>query len=205
LVILPEGSISGYSHDLSFLKSIDQHELESGLVHLHLEAQQRKIHLWVGACLYKDGRWFNASIGYSPDGEKKVYHKVNLGVQICRELRFPEQWGWLARCGAQIILYLNNAVGHAWNLPIWQSHLISRAAETQRFVLGANNAAPEQNSPTIAASPDGRVLNEIVSNQLKVMRVDLDLSLVSNWYLNRCRTDLVTISPGKDNPRREQC
>jgi predicted amidohydrolase len=232
LVVLPEGSVSGYSIDLAFLKNIELPKLESGLALLRSEAQRRGVHLWVGTCLYKDGNWLNAAIGYSSDGEKRVYHKVNLanhergtftagsalpvfqlntpdgtiavGVQICRELRFPEQWGWLARRGAQIILHLNNAVGHAWNLPIWRSHLISRAAETQRFVLSANNAAPEQNSPTIAVAPDGQVLGEIVSDRLEAMRVDLDLSLVSNWYLDQCRTDLVTIGPSDNTPRRKQ-
>ena len=229
LVVLPEGCVSGYSLDLSFLKTVDHHALESGLAALRSEAQKRKIHLWVGTCLHQDGCWFNAAIGYGPNGEKRVYHKVNLanhergtfmtgsvlpvfhlntadgtvavGVQICRELRYPEQWGWLARCGAQVILHLNNAVGHAWNLPIWKSHLISRAAETQRFVLSANNAAFEQNSPTIAVAPDGRVLGEIVSNRLDVMRVDLDLSLVSNHYLDQCRTDLVDIGLGHNVKR----
>lgn len=225
LVLLPEGSVSGYSLDLSFLETLDQREIESGLAFLRSETQRRNIHLWVGACLHKDGRWFNTAIGYNPDGEKNIYHKVNLanhergtftagsdlplfqlatpggpitvGVQLCRELRYPEQWGWLARRGAQIILHLDNAVGHAWNLPIWRSHLISRAAETQRFVLSANNAAPEQNSPTIAVAPGGRVLGEIVSDRLEVMHINLDLSLVSNWYLDQCRTDLVTISAGE--------
>jgi predicted amidohydrolase len=232
LVVLPEGSISGYSHDLSFLKTVDRRDLKSGLASLRAEAQKRRVHLWVGACLYKGESWFNAAIGYGPDGERSAYHKINLanherdtftagsalpvfhlntssgtgaiGVQICRELRFPEQWGWLARRGAQIILHLNNAVGHAWNLPVWRSHLISRAAETQRFVLSANNAAPEQNSPTIAVAPDGQVLGEILSDRLEVMRVDLDLSLVSNWYLDQCRTDLVTIGPGENAIRRKQ-
>jgi predicted amidohydrolase len=230
LVLLPEGSVSGYSLDLSFLETLDLLELESGLALLQSEAQERRIHLWVGACLNNDGRWFNAAIGYSPNGEKSIYHKVNLanherstftagsdlpvfrlntsagkvviGVQVCRELRYPEQWGWLARRGAQIILHLDNAVGHAWNLPVWRSHLVSRAAETQRFVLSANNAAPEQNSPTIAIAPDGRVLGEIVSDRLKVMRVELDLSLVSNGYLDQCRTDLVSVGFGETTQRR---
>jgi predicted amidohydrolase len=232
LVILPEGAISGYSHDLSFLKTIDRRDLKLELASLYSEAQKRRIHLWVGTCLYKDGHWFNTAIGYGPDGEKSIYHKINLanhergtfttgsalpvfhlnmpsgtvaiGVQICRELRFPEQWGWLARRGAQVILHLNNTVGHAWNLPVWRSHLVSRAAEIQRFVLSANNAAPEQNSPTIAVAPSGQVLGEIMSDRLEVMRVDLDLSLVSNWYLDQCRTDLVTIGPGENAARRKQ-
>ena len=135
--------------------------------------------------------WSHNSQSRSPSGKTGI-DQADLGV------------GWLARRGAQIILHLDNAVGHAWNLPVWRSHLVSRAAETQRFVLSANNAAPEQNSPTIAIAPDGRVLGEIVSDRLEVMRVELDLSLVSNGNLDQCRTDLVTIGSGEPAQRRER-
>ena len=124
LVLFPEGSISGYSTDVSFLRYIDQSELIAGIQHLQTEAAKRKIHIWAGACVNRDGKWFNAAYGFSADGKTNVYYKINLanhergvfsagnslptfelnlpegqvliGVQICRELRFPEQWGWLA-------------------------------------------------------------------------------------------------------------
>ncbi|HET9913936.1 MAG TPA: carbon-nitrogen hydrolase family protein, partial [Anaerolineales bacterium] len=139
LVIFPEGSISGYSADVSFLEQLDWTELMAGIKHLQTEAVNRKINVWAGACVNMDGKWFNAAYGFSADGTTHVYYKINLanhergifsagdslplfelstpegnvliGVQICRELRFPEQWGWLARRGAQVILHLNNAIG----------------------------------------------------------------------------------------------
>ena len=221
LVLLPEGSLSGYSDDLSFLKDINPHEVQEGLSRLQDEAVRRKINLWVGACVSSDGRWVNAAYGFTPDGETHIYHKINLathergvfcagsdlpvfeltapegkfrmGVQMCRELRFPEQWGWMARCGAQVFLHLNNAVGSDVQQPVWKSHLVSRAAETQRFVLSANNAAPQQVCPTLAVAPDGQVAGEIVSSELGILRVELDLSRVSNWYLDQCRCDVAAI------------
>jgi predicted amidohydrolase len=220
-VIFPEGSISGYSTDTTFLKQINHAQLIEGLGYIKQEAERRKINIWVGACINIDGEWFNTAQGFSADGESYIYHKINLanhergvfstgnhlpifelntsegkvkvGVQICRELRYPEQWGWLARCGAQIILHLNNAIGSDLFQPVWKSHLVSRAAETQRFILSANNAAPKQGSPTIAIAPDGQVLGESVSAELDVLRVELDLSKVSNWYLDQGRSDVVTI------------
>jgi len=120
---------------------------------------------------------------------------IKIGVQLCREIRYPEQWGWLARQGAQVILHLNNAIGDDRHQPVWRSHLVSRAAETQRFVLSVNNAAAQQICPTIALAPDGCVLAEIVSAEAEVCRVELDLSLVSNWYLDQNRADVVTIAP----------
>ena len=229
LVIFPEGSVSGYSTDTTFLKQINHSELIEGLEHVRKEAERRKTNVWVGACINNDGKWFNTAHGFSADGKTQIYRKINLanhergifstgnnlpvfelntpdgkvivGIQLCRELRFPEQWGWLARCGAQIILHLNNAVDYDTFQPVWKSHLISRAAETQRFVLSANNAAPKQVSPTIAIAPDGQVLGEIVSAQLDILRVELDLSKVSNWYLDQSRTDVVAIE-SKNNQNR---
>jgi len=221
LVLFPEGSISGYSTETSFLEQIDHAALMNGVKHLQAEVKKRKINVWAGACVKINDKWFNAAYGFSADGKTQIYYKINLanhergafsagnslptfelnmpdgkvviGVQICRELRFPEQWGWLARRGAQIILHLNNAIGDSSYQPIWKSHLVSRAAETQRFVLSANNAATEQVSPTIAIDPDGRVIGEVVSPDLSVLRARLDLSKVSNLYLNQSRTDVIAI------------
>jgi predicted amidohydrolase len=224
-VIFPEGSLSGYSPDMSFLQHIDHGELLAGLRHVQQVAEQRMINVWVGACMNKDGKWFNTVHGFTADGKSHVYRKINLanqergafsvgdhlptfdvdtpegavkiGIQICRELRFPEQWGWLARCGAQVILHLNNAVGEDRYQSVWKSHLISRAAETQRFVLSTNNAAPKQSSPTIAVAPDGLVMGEIVSTELDVLRVELDLSQASRKLLDQSRNDVVSIKANK--------
>ncbi len=221
LVIFPEGSVSGYSTDISFLKRINQSDLSAGIEHLRVAAQERQINIWAGSCVNREDKWLNAAYGFLADGKTYVYYKINLanhergifstgdslpifelnlpegkvrlGIQICRELRYPEQWAWLARHGAQIFLHLNNATGDRSFQPIWKSHLVSRAAETQRFVLSANNAAAEQVSPTIAIGPDGKVLGEVVSSELEILRVELDLSKVSNLYLDQSRTDVIAI------------
>jgi len=220
-VLFPEGSLSGYSPDMLFLQHINHDELFAGLKHIQQMAEQKMINVWVGACMDVDGKWFNTAHGFTADGKTHIYRKINLanqersafstgdqlpifdvntpdgtvkiGIQICRELRFPEQWGWLARCGAQVILHINNAVGEDRFHSVWKSHLVSRAAETQRFVLSANNAAPKQGSPTIAIDPDGLVLGEIVSAGLDTLRIELDLSKASNKLLDQSRSDVVAI------------
>jgi predicted amidohydrolase len=224
LVIFPEGALSGYAADPEFVRQIQITQLPAGLDHLRQNAMRRRIHLWVGSCIQQAGQWFNAAYGFSPDGDIQIYHKINLanhergvftagsslpvfelpfqdgtvqvGVQMCRELRYPEQWGWLARRGAQVFIHLNNAVGNESLQPVWRSHLVSRAAETQRFVLSANTAAPAQICPTIAIAPDGRVIAEIVSSETGILRVDLDLAKISQRHLDQCREDVVMIRPG---------
>ena len=221
LVLFPEGGLSGYSAEPGFFDQLDEAALHNALEQLRLVAQQRAIHLWVGAYQKQQGSWYNAAWGFTPDGKTHCYRKINLataerqratagqdlpvfrlkfpqgeaviGVQICRELRYPEQWGWLARQGAQVILHLNNAVGSDAEQPVWRSHLVSRAAETQRFVLSANNAAALQKCPSIAIAPDGQALGEVISAKPAILRVALDLEQVSDWYLSQCRSDVVKV------------
>jgi predicted amidohydrolase len=219
LVVFPEGSVSGYSDDLSFLDGVDWQEVEAALERLQGEAVRRGVQIWCGACRREAGQWSNQGVGFTPGGERQVYRKINLanherghfaagnelpvfdlairgetvkiGVQLCRELRFPEQWRYLARRGAEVILHLNNAVGGSFDQPVWRSHLVSRAAENQRFVVSVNNAAAAQKCPSLAVAPNGQVLGELVSGQLGLVRVELDLGLVSDWYLGQCREDVV--------------
>jgi len=231
IAVFPEGCVSGYSHDLSFLDDIDRDKLAAALDKLRDLAQKLGIHLWVGSLIPENGFWYNAAFGFTPAGGAYQYRKINLanhergtitpgsdlpifdlllddgpvtvGVQICREIRYPEQWGWLARQGAQVILHLNNAVGDERFLPVWRSHLVSHAAANQRYVISANNAAPTQISPTVAISPKGWVMGEIVSERPGCFRVELDLSDVSNWYLDQCRPDVVAIDRPTQKERRK--
>jgi predicted amidohydrolase len=118
---------------------------------------------------------------------------INIGIQLCREIRFPEQWRTLALNNADVFVYLTNAVTGN-NIEVWRSHLISRAAENQRFLISSNVAHPLQHCPTMVISPNGSVLDEIISEEEQYIRLKLDLSEVSNWYLDQCRTDIVEIT-----------
>ncbi|MCK5313534.1 MAG: hypothetical protein KAJ53_00360 [Anaerolineales bacterium] len=80
LVVFPEGAISGYSTDLSFLEKIDSSIVAAGLGNIKQEASRRKIHVWIGACYQADDRWFNAAWGFTPDEQTFKYHKVNLAT-----------------------------------------------------------------------------------------------------------------------------
>jgi predicted amidohydrolase len=226
LIVFPEGAVSGYSTDLAFFDGLDSSKVKEGLEFLHQLACTHRVQVWAGACYQEAGHWLNTAWGFTPDGEQFTYRKINLanhergkftpgdelpvfevkmsgevvkiGVQICRELRYPEQWGWLARQGAQLFLHLNNATGAARVQPVWKSHLVSRAAETQRFVVSVNNAHKEQNCPTLVVSPMGEVLGDVVSGEAVIVRVAIDISQVSNFHLSQCRSDIVRINYAKD-------
>jgi len=225
LVLFPEGALSGYAADMSLLQGIDQPELQRSLGALQNEAQKRYLHVWVGAVIFNRDGWYNTAFGFTPAGKVHLYRKVNLanaeravlragdslplfqletpaetfkvGVQICRELRYPEQWGWLARSGVQVFLHPDNNTQTDEFRDVWRSHLVSRAAETGRYVLSANCAAARQGCPTMIVAPDGKVLGEAVSDRLEVLRAGLDLAQVSNRILEQCRTDVVTLAPVK--------
>lgn len=232
LVALPEGALSGYSDDLSFLGRLDPGEVEAGLDELAREAVRLGVHLWVGAVRREGGRWRNTAVGLTARGERHVYRKVHLamhergvfepgeelpvfdlptprgevrvGAQLCRDLRFPGQRERLARQGAQVLLHLNHARGAPHARRAWSSGLISRAVDNQRWVVSPNAAGPDQNCPSMAVAPDGEVRVEILSDETRAVRQELDLSRVSDRYLSQARTDLVGAGRAERGTRRDR-
>jgi predicted amidohydrolase len=126
-------------------------------------------------------------------GQAGLTGAVGVGVQLCRELKFPEQWHVLARGGAQVLAYLTYAANPQIPGGVWRSHLISRAAETQRFVAAANVAHPRQHCPSMVVSPRGEVLAEASSSSSQALHAELDLTQVSDWLVRQQRGDVVTI------------
>ncbi|HEY8382671.1 MAG TPA: carbon-nitrogen hydrolase family protein [Microvirga sp.] len=222
LLVAPEGALSGYSQDSTYLDRIDVRELNEAIEVLRQRTELRSIHAVIGSAEWSEGRWYNSSFYFGPSRESHRYRKINLamsergfftpgdtlpvfgitvngtdirlGIQMCREIRYPEQWRQLAAQGAQIIAFLNNAVGDASICPVWRSHLVSRAAETQRFILAANNAEAGQKCPTMIVSSSGQVLFEEISDQVVLGRATIDLSLVSDYIISQARSDVVKVA-----------
>lgn len=228
-VVFPEGAVSGYSGDLGFLDELDGNRVEAALATLAGVASVRGLHVFVGSLLQEDGAWVNSAVYLPPSGVPVRYRKINLamhergvlrpgsslpvigvcvagqevrvGIQLCRELRFPEQWQWLCRCGAEVLIHLNNnASGETFQDPVWKSHLVSRAAENQRFVLTTNAAAPSQIGPTMAVDPRGEVMAEAPRGRTECLRVTVDTAKISDWYLHQARRDLVAVRDLQDGP-----
>jgi len=202
----------------AMLDRIDAEAVEEGIDELAAAARETGVHLIVGACLPEPIGLTNAAIVLTAQGQRHPYRKANLadvergrfvagddltpialhaawgdfivGVQICRELRFPEQWIGLAYAGAELFLHPANALEGAADREAWRSMLIARASELQRFVASVNAAGAGQHSPTLAVNPRGRVVCEVPLTMEAIRRVEIDLDESASDYLDQRRVDL---------------
>jgi len=222
VLVLPEAALSGYDAQLSGLGDLSPGELAEAREVIAAAASDTGVHVVFGTLLPEHGQWWNAAVYCSPAGRSWVYRKVNLathergrlaagtelptlrmtlpagavlaGIQLCREIRFPEQWHCLARQGAQVLIYLTYAANPAEPPGVWRAHLISRAAETQRFVLAANVAHGSQHCPTMIVSPRGQVLAEAPAGTAATLELTIDLADTRGAYLRQQRDDVVSIT-----------
>ncbi|WP_439637503.1 carbon-nitrogen hydrolase family protein [Oceanicaulis sp.] len=221
LAVAPEGTLSGYVNAPSLIELLNSEATQCALENTQRIVDRTGVSLVVGACVQVDGHWRNRSFLLQAGKPAQHYDKVNLavseqetftpgqslpvfsvqtetgdillGIQMCREVRYPEQWRVLALKGAQIIAYPNNAVDSASGDAVWRAHLMSRAAETQRFVLGANAASNTQLCPSAILSPKGDVIAHMPPDETGLATASINLDEVSNWVINQARTDLVQI------------
>jgi predicted amidohydrolase len=204
--------------DVERLAQTDPGQVVEAIDSLAREAVQRDVHLWVGVCRREDGGWSNEAVGLLGNGTRLTYRKVNLataergmfrpgdelpvfevplasasvpvGVQLCRELRYPEQWRSLAERGARLFLHLNHGQADAGVFETWRAMLVARAAENQRFLVSANAVSSLQHCPSMVVAPDGAVVAEFPAGKTEVQRVDLNLDQTADWYLGQRRRDL---------------
>ncbi|MEV6601160.1 carbon-nitrogen hydrolase family protein [Actinoplanes sp. NPDC051346] len=236
VVVMPEGMLSGYGEDLTRLDAMDPAAVQHAVAETAAIAERKQVHLFCGSLLPSDGGWCNAGLFFSAHGGYQVYRKINLamnergrlhsgdhlptidipqpggpvtaGVQLCREIRFPEQWQYLASAGAQLFVYLTNAANTGEAEGVWRSHLISRAAENQRFLASANIAHPDQHCPSMVVSPRGEVLGELPPGRADLLRQTLDITQAGDWYLGQRRQDVLSLAyhgdapPSRDSARR---
>ena len=181
LVVFPEGVLSGYfPDDDAFMRRLDAERIEAALGEIERVVRVRQCHCIFGSATLADGAWRNSVITATAEGQRHVYHKIELsgldrrhftpgsasgvmrvgdltfGVLACRELLFPSMWSRLKQAGAQIVFHINNAIQP--HDRIWNHILIARAIEQGLFVCSVNNGAPPQELASYLIAPSGQVL-----------------------------------------------
>lgn len=212
LLLVPEGSLSGYPHG----PEVDFAALDAAQEALVAHAARAGTWLALGTTRRTEAGLWNSALLFSPAGDliasydkthltesdKEVFQPgQELGVvragewtvalQICYDMRFPENWRILRRLGAELVIHLVCASRHsAWKVPVLEGAIRSRAAENGMFVVAANDARAPQMMVSCACDPDGKDLMRAPANEEVLLFAELDRSLLSQAHLDDRRTDL---------------
>jgi len=212
LLVLPECSLTGYlpcpDLDFSVLAQVQQEIAQ--------HAAEACIWIAFGTVRAHGKRWYNTAFLYSPTGQlAAAYDKTHLmpnevgmftpgdnlpvfqegvwtfGIQICFDMRFPENWRILRRKGAEMVIHLSSASrSAAWKVPVLEGAVRSRAAENGMFVVSANDAGRPQMMVSAICDPDGQDLARAAENEEVMIFADLDRTAVKTDFLDARRTDL---------------
>ncbi|WP_408932446.1 carbon-nitrogen hydrolase family protein [Corynebacterium sp. YSMAA1_1_D6] len=112
---------------------------------------------------------------------------VTVGLAICYDIRFPEQFKELARRGAQLIVVPTSWADGPGKVEQWRLLTTARALDSTSYVLAAGQARPggeemagQDSGPTgvghsVLAAPDGtRVAEAGYDEEILYGEVDLD-------------------------------
>lgn len=219
LLCFPECALTGYGpvwHASS--AGFDADAVEAALAEVRGLARDLGIAMVIGAHMPVEGGWANSALLIRSDGRTGTrYDKahlygrdvefyragrarpavagvkgVRIGLQICFDIRFPEPFRRLSLGGAQLILVPSHIHGRKamWKGPVMTAHVISRAAENERFVAFANAAGGEQNVPSMIADPRGEIIARCRKGAQRLLVAELDLRKVGGEFLAAQRTDL---------------
>jgi predicted amidohydrolase len=200
-VVFPEACLSGYfPEDPDFITRLNPDEIEIALNAIHDVVRDRGCHCLLGTAWRSSAGWQNAAFLLSPHGGADFYAKIQLsaldvqhfcpgpilpvfridgmrlGIQLCREVLFPQQWSVLRQAGAQIVVHLNNALNP--HDAIWEHVLITRALENAMYVCSVNNAAPPQQLTSYLIAPNGHVMLKVERQTEQVLSATIDLAEV---------------------------
>lgn len=212
LLVVPECALSGYlpSEDLDFNALAEARE--------EIVRHTAEVGIWLalGTTRREGDDWWNTALLIAPDGRVAAqYDKTHgtggdnevfraggdlpvfrdgewtYGIQICFDMRFPENWRILRRKGAEMIIHLSNASrSDAWKVPVLEGTVRARAAENGMFVVSANDARQPQMMVSAILDPDGKDLARAPENEECIIYADLDREQVKEDFLNCRRTDL---------------
>jgi predicted amidohydrolase len=198
-IAFPEGALTGYfPEEPDFLTRINQEAVERAIQDIAQAAKHAQCHCLFGTALLADNVWYNAVVFQSYAGAQRLYRKVRLsaldkrhfapgkenpvyavdgvtfGIQVCREILFPESWSGLKQRGAQVVFHINNALKPYDD--VWKHLVIARAVENRMFVCSVNNGAPPQKLTSYLVAPTGRMLLEADEQAEQTLSCVVDLS-----------------------------
>lgn len=134
ILLFPEGMLSGYyPEEKNYIAKLEKQDIDGAIEMIRDVIRQRQIETIIPTALKESSVWFNTSIWFDKNGEiKHIYKKCNLsnldrkhftagnelqtyslngvqiGIQMCREVKYPDQWLHLKLLGANVIFHLNN-------------------------------------------------------------------------------------------------
>ncbi len=212
VLVTPECAVSGYLPD----PVLDESTLKRARKEIVSHAADQNLWLALGCPTRRQSEWYNSALLYTPEGNIHArYDKTELmpgdhivfaegndlpvfeldgwcvGLQICFDMRFPENWRILRMKGAEVILHLSSAAGSAaWKVPVLEGTVRCRAAENGNFVVSSNDARRPQMMVSAICDPRGKHLACAEENQEEFIMASLEREEVRNDYLRRRRTDL---------------
>lgn len=200
-VVFPEASLSGYfPDDPHYTSRLNAAEIEQAIVEIHDIVRARGCFCVLGTARHFKEKWENAAVVLCPTGPAETYAKIQLsaldarhfrpgpfvpvfhidgvrvGIQLCRELLFPNQWAQLRQAGAKMVIHLNNAIKP--HDAIWEHVVITRALEHAMYVCSINNAAHPQELTSYLVAPNGKLLLKAARQTEEVLTTNIDLAAV---------------------------
>lgn len=122
-----------------------------------------------------------------------VHEGVTVGVAICFDIRFPEQFKELAKRGAEVIVVPTSWADGPGKLEQWRLLAAARALDTGAFIAACGQARPdhehkagEESGPTgighsVVAAPDGTRAAEAGYGP-ETLIVDIDVAEVEKQW-----------------------
>lgn len=211
LIILPELSNSGYNFE-NYLEAYDSSEKIGGKGtfqdFLISCASRYKSHIVSGINERTRIGLFNTAVLAGPEGiigsyrkihlfmhEKEIFQKGNtkpqvydlggfrIGIQICFDYLFPENWRNLAEKGADLICHPSNLLTENAQRCVPGLSLMNRV-----YIATANRIGTERgllfNGTSLFTDPKGIIIQKASSDKTEVLKFEIDTEISRNKMMN---------------------
>ncbi len=218
MVVFPEMTLTGFSVENP--KSLAENIQDSPTINWFKDfSVKNKVVSVFGMIVEHDGKYTNSAIAVSQHGEimakydkihsfsyskenvhfqsgtelNSFFYKINIGLSICYDLRFPYLYQNYSNTCAAIINIANwpsNRIEH------WKTLLKARAIENQCFIIAINRIGEDKNGlkylkSSFVISPWGEVISPLYTDE------SLDLIEINESEPNRIRKEFPFLNDRK--------